>query len=194
MSKLYRDDYINLYMDHGIHIQDKVIYLDGDVNNLMLERLCKGIHLLTRLNREKDLTIILNSTGGDVTVGVGMYDLIRSLECNVGIYVVGEAHSMASFILQAADIRVMSPGSSLLIHDGSMDFSDLSVVSQKRWMDYSNQEDRRIKEVLLAKMQEKVPEMTIKKLYTLMQHDTLYTAEQALAAGLIDDIGLPPIL
>lgn len=113
-------DDTQLFVEHGVHIPSQTIMLTGEVNAEMYERLLLGLTLIrTRKNGSTDITVELNSEGGCWYSGVAIHDRIKSCSFPVTIRVSGMAMSMASVILQAADKRLITPGSTVMIHDGS---------------------------------------------------------------------------
>jgi len=98
----------------------------------MTEYFIKGIHVLEQASPEKSITIMMNNPGGDWYHGMAIYDAITSSTCPVTIRVYGQAMSMGSIILQAADYRVMMPNSRFMIHYGYSGFSSHTKTSE-RW-------------------------------------------------------------
>lgn len=68
----------------------------------------------------KNLTVIINSPGGDVWAGVSIHDALKELDAEVTVKVSGLAASIASVIAMAGDKIVMTPGSTMMIHKASM--------------------------------------------------------------------------
>lgn len=128
MSRTHAKDTIELLHDYGLHPASRTIVLDtsydsgegGDdgVNHFMATRFLKNFLLLETANKEP-ITIILNTVGGSVCDGMAIYDRIKASECEVTIKVYGQASSMGSIILQAADHRVLSPHALVMYHVGN---------------------------------------------------------------------------
>lgn len=64
----------------------------------------------------KNITLYINSPGGSVDEGIGIYNSLRAHPAKVTAYVEAAAHSIASVILQGADRRIMAPHSRMMIH------------------------------------------------------------------------------
>ena len=92
----------------------------------MAERAIKALHILdsTAPTGDKPITVIMNNPGGDEYHGMAIYDAIKSCKNHVTIVVFGMAMSMGSIILQAADKRVMSANSRVMIHYGTWGIND----------------------------------------------------------------------
>lgn len=123
MSSKSMDD-VELLINHGIYIPTQTIMLTGDVNESMYETLVMGLTLIkARKNGSTDITIELNSQGGCEYSGFAIYDRIKACDFPITIRVTGSAMSMGSIILQAADKRLLGPGSTIMLHDGEMDIT-----------------------------------------------------------------------
>ena len=87
----------------------------------MAERVIKGLHMLdtSAPTGDKPITIIMNNLGGDWYHGMGIYDAIKACKNHITIKVFGYVMSMGSIIIQAADKRIMSPNSRMMIHYGT---------------------------------------------------------------------------
>jgi len=127
MSRMRRDD-IMYFMDEGLYIPTRTIYIgstsieegeESGVDYLMAEKAIKALHILDSSAAEQPITIILNNPGGDVVHGLAIYDAIRHCRNHVTIKVYGHAMSMGAIILQAADERLMSENSVMMLHYGT---------------------------------------------------------------------------
>lgn len=179
-------EYIQYFYEHNVDISTKTIYFgygqessDVELDHKLTADVLKGLHLLSHIRPEEPINIILNCGGGDVDHGLGIYDTIRECKSPVHIYVTGAAHSMAAWVLQAADLRVMSPSSSIMIHDGSGPKDG-----------YTKKQDRYCKQILLEVIRRKHPNFSTIKLQKMLDTDTYFTATEALELGLIDKIGV----
>lgn len=128
------------------------------------------------------LDVHLNSPGGDIFDGLAIYQALKSHKAEVTVFVDGLAASIASVIAQAGDRVVMAPKASMMIHDG--------------WtMSVGNAADMRKIADLLDKQSEIIASVYADRTgqpadfwRAQMLIDTWYNAEEALAAGLVDEI------
>jgi len=195
MAKHTKDDIDKLH-DYSIYTPSRLIYIgseqsDSDLNEsgtdyLMAERLIKNIEILEHINADP-ITIIMNNLGGDFYHGMSVYDRIISSKCHVTIKAFGYAMSMGSLILQAADVRIMSPNATMMIHYGEAGIETTSKNFQQ-WAKEYDRTDGVMESILYKKMVEKNPDFKIKELRKMLSLDTFFQAEQALALGLIDQI------
>lgn len=125
MSKIVKES-IDRFFDYGIHVETKTIYMGSEeyvddqesgTDHKMAENMIKALHVLN-LTPDKPIKIIMNNLGGNWTDGMAIYDAIKASPCHVTIEVMGQAMSMGSIILQAADERIMHPNATMMIHDG----------------------------------------------------------------------------
>lgn len=130
----------------------------------------------------ENLTVHLNSPGGDIFDGLAIYQALKDHPANVTVVVDGLAASIASVIAMAADKLVMAPKSTMMIHDG--------------WsMGVGNAADLRKLADLLDKQSDIIASVYADRSgqpadfwRDRMRDETWYNAEEALAAGLIDEI------
>lgn len=198
MSKrVYRAD-IDHWHDHGLHVPSRTIYVgsedtfdDGEsgTDAKMTERLTKNLHILSDAS-DAPITLIINNPGGDVFHGMSMYDAIRKCQCHVTIRATGYVMSMGSIILQAADERILTPFSVVMLHHG-YDSHDDHVKTVRNWIDFSKKYDKFLAEIYLSKIREKHPDYSMKKLDKLLDFDTILTAQEAIDLGLADSLDEP---
>jgi ATP-dependent Clp endopeptidase proteolytic subunit ClpP len=177
---------IDRWFDYDLHIESRTIYIgDGEdgsgVGPKMAEKVIKAFTIFNT-TPDKNVRVILNSKGGDWYDGMAIYDVIKSSPCEVTIEVVGAAMSMGSIILQAADVRVLHPNSTIMIHDGS-DFFDGHARNMERWGDWS----KVIRKQMYAIYAEKTGKDS-KHWEKRCGHDYILTAEEAVEEGLADKI------
>lgn len=111
---------------HGIDIKNREIFLHNfnagednpGVDYRMAHNFIKNIRILENISKD-NILIHLHSIGGSWNDGIAIFDAIKSCECYITILVHGQAESMSSVILQAADFRVMMPNAYFMCHYGS---------------------------------------------------------------------------
>lgn len=134
----------------------------------------------------KELTVRLNSPGGSVWEGLAIANLLRSHPARVTVSVDGIAASIASVILMAGDHRLMQPQTQVMVHDA--------------WgVTVGNPADHREMADLLDKQSDNIAAAyrdrsggRIDTWRNRMRAETWFTAEEALAAGLADEVAAYP--
>jgi ATP-dependent Clp protease protease subunit len=136
---------------------------------------------------DRPIKVIMNSPGGQVYEAMAAYDAIRGCKNEVHIMVLGHVMSAAAIILQASTRRIMSPNATMMIHAGTDGFHGHPVDLQR-----AANESKRIEKltdgILLARIRERHPKFTEKKLRDLTLFDTFLTARQAVDLGLADEV------
>jgi ATP-dependent Clp protease protease subunit len=99
-------------------LKDRIIFLDGEINDLSADLVVAQLLFLDGQDTEKDINLYINSPGGSVTAGLAIYDTMQYLKCGVQTICLGQAASMAALILTAGSEgkRFVLPSSRVLIH------------------------------------------------------------------------------
>jgi ATP-dependent Clp protease protease subunit len=99
-------------------LKDRIVFLDGEINDLSADLVVAQLLFLDGQDTEKDINLYINSPGGSVTAGLAIYDTLRYVKCDVQTICVGQAASMAALILCAGTEgkRSALPSSRVLIH------------------------------------------------------------------------------
>lgn len=131
-----------------------------------------------------DLEVHINSPGGDVFDGLAIYNSLAQRTGNVTTVVDGLAASAASFIAQAGKVRVIAPGAMMMIHDAS-------------GMCMGNSADMRELADLLDKVSDNLASIYEARTgrdgwRAAMTAETWYTADEAIDAGLADQLAERP--
>lgn len=160
-----------------LYVLDEIGYWGISAADVMAE--------LAQLSTVRDLTVRINSPGGDVFDGVAIFNAISDHPANVTVVVDGVAASAASFIAQAGDRRCMNRAAQMMIHDAS-------------GMCYGNASDMAEMQALLDRISD-----TIAGIYAdrsgvdaatwreAMRAETWYSPDEAVAAGLADETAAP---
>ena len=157
-----------------------------DLYKMALER-----KFQTREGLSKDLTIYLESPGGSVMDGMAMYNTVNSTKKQCGwkvtMHVQGMAASMATVLLQSGDIRLMGPGTQLLLHNIRSSLWGEKLEDMKNAVKAQDTSFDTICGIYAARNTAGYndPEWWKKRI----RHEEWYlTAEEALEFGLIDGI------
>lgn len=99
-------------------LKDRIIFLDGEINDVTADLVVAQMLFLEGQDPEKDISLYINSPGGSVTAGLAIYDTMQYIKCAVQTICLGQAASMAALILAAgtAGKRFALPSSRILIH------------------------------------------------------------------------------
>lgn len=172
-----QDDWYRLQAKAGepakLYIYDEIGYFGQTAKGLATDLAEAGAD---------EVEVHLNSPGGDVFDGLAIYQALKDHPATVTVHIDGLAASIASVIAQAGDKIVMAPKASMMIHDG--------------WtMACGNAGDLRKTAELLDKQSSIIASVYADRTgqpldfwRDRMLDETWYSAEEALAAGLVDEI------
>lgn len=82
-------------------LKERIIFVSGEVNDHMADLIVAQMLHLESENPEKDIHLYINSPGGSITSGMGIFDTMRFISCDVSTIVYGQACSMGAFLLSA---------------------------------------------------------------------------------------------
>jgi ATP-dependent Clp protease protease subunit len=99
-------------------LKDRIVFLDGEINDLTADLVVAQILFLDGQDTEKDINLYINSPGGSVTAGLAIYDTMQYVKSDVQTICLGQAASMGALILTAGAVgkRLALPSSRVLIH------------------------------------------------------------------------------
>ena len=177
-------------------LKDRIIMLDTDVSEHSASLIVAQLLFLESENPDKDISLYINSPGGEVTAGLAIYDTMQFIKCDVQTIVVGQAASMGSFLAQAGapGKRFVLPESRTMIHRvssgtpgtrGSVHVQELEFEDARRTFEESIRINKRLTELYVK---HNTSGKTYDELYSAMKFDTFLSAEQAVAFGLADKI------
>ena len=177
-------------------LKDRIIMLNGAVDDNSANLVVAQMLFLESESYDADITLYINSPGGLVTAGLGIYDTMQFIKCDVSTVVVGQACSMGSFLAQAGapGKRIVLPESRTMIHRvssgtpstrGTVHVQELEFEDARRSFEESNKINKRLTE-LYVKHNSKGK--GYEELFETMKFDTFLNAQEALDYGLADKI------
>ena len=97
---------------------DRIIFLGTEVNDTVANLLVAQMFFLESSDPDKDIHMYINSPGGSVYAGLGIYDVMQFIKCDVSTYCIGMAASMGALLLTAGakNKRFSMPHSRIMIH------------------------------------------------------------------------------
>ncbi|NGM83595.1 ATP-dependent Clp endopeptidase proteolytic subunit ClpP [Paenibacillus sp. 7124] len=170
-------------------LKDRIIFLsnaiDDDVANLVIAQLL----FLAAEDPEKDIHLYINSPGGSVTAGMGIYDTMQYIKPDVSTICVGMAASMGSLLLTAGapGKRYALENSEVMIHQplGGVQGQASDIWIHADWILKTRQKLNQIYVDRTGQPLEKIERDT--------DRDNFMSAEEAKAYGLIDEVLASPI-
>ncbi len=167
-------------------MKERVIFFTGEVEQNMCNVAVAQLLFLEAENPNEPINMYINSPGGSVYDGLGVYDVMQYIKCPVATYVTGMAASMGSFIAQAGEpgMRFLLPRAITMIHQPSS--GTRGKVSD---MEIDLMESIRIKqEMTELYVKHNSKGTSFEQFKALLDRDKWLTAPQALELGLADHI------
>lgn len=166
-------------------LKDRIIFLMGEVDDEMANTIIAQLLYLNAQDKKKDIVMYINSPGGSVTAGLGIYDTMRHIDCNISTVCIGQAASMGAFLLAAGTpgMRKSLKNSRIMIHQvlGGISYSQASDIKIRA------EEMLRLKELLNEELAINTKK-TVKQIEKATDRDNFMSANEALEFGLIDEI------
>ena len=177
-------------------MKDRIVMLNGPVEDSMANLIVAQLLFLESDNPGKTINLYINSPGGAVTAGLAIYDTMQYIKCDIRTIVMGQACSMGSFLAQAgtAGKRVVLPESRTMIHrvssgtpgtSGSVHVQELQIEDINRHYAESQKINKRLTELYVK---HNSVGKTYEELFETMKFDTFLTAQEAVEAGLADEV------
>jgi len=165
-------------------LKDRIVFLDGDINDISADLVVAQLLFLDGQDTEKDINLYINSPGGSVTAGLAIYDTIQHLKSNVQTICLGQAASMAALILTAgtAGKRMILPSARVLIHQPWG-----GAQGQARDIGIQSKEIVRLKKLIIEYFA-KHSGKTVEQISSDMERDFFMSAQDAVEYGIADSI------
>lgn len=139
---------------------------------------------LYRKDGEAEITIYINSPGGEVSSGLALYDVMKAVRCPIRTVCMGTAASMGALIFAAGDTRDILTHACVMIHDplipGGIGGSALQIQSISRDMMKTRE--------TMAKIMSKHTKRTLEEIYEKTKTDSYFYGKEAVEFGLADKV------
>lgn len=167
-------------------LNERIVFLNGPVDDQSANLVIAQILHLESQDSEQDINFYINSPGGVITAGMGIYDVMQFVKPDVATYVLGQACSMGSFLAQAGSPgkRYMLPNARHMVHQpsgGARGMASDIEISYKEIMFWK----KRLTELYVT---HNSANKTYSDFERDMDRDTFMSAEESLAYGLCDKI------
>tara|TARA_B100000953_G_scaffold14799_1_gene13107 strand:- start:185 stop:796 length:612 start_codon:yes stop_codon:yes gene_type:complete len=165
-------------------LKERIVFLVGPVNDSVSTLVTAQLLYLESENPKKEISFYINSPGGLVTSGLGIYDTMQYIKPPVSTLCIGQASSMGSFLLASGEKgkRFSLPNSRIMVHQPSAGYE-----GQATDIEIHAKEILALKERLnkIYSKHTKKNESEIKK---ALERDNFMTPTEAKAFGLIDEV------
>ena len=165
-------------------LKDRIVFIDGEINDVMADLVVAQILFLESENPEKDISIYINSPGGSVTAGLAIYDTMKYVKCDIQTICMGQAASMAAILLAGGTKgkRYALPSSRIMIHQprGGVEGqeSDISILAK---------EIIRLKKLSIEYLSNDTGK-SVEKIAEDIERDFFMSAQEGKEYGIVDHV------
>jgi ATP-dependent Clp protease protease subunit len=165
-------------------LKDRIIFLGAPIDDIFANLVIAQLLFLEAEDPEKDINLYVNSPGGSVTAGLGIYDTMQYVKPPINTICLGQAASMGAFLLTAGTKgkRFALPNARVMIHQPMGGFQ-----GQATEIDIHAREILKIRE-RLNEIMAKHTGQPLEKISLDTERDYFMSAEEAKRYGLIDEV------
>ena len=165
-------------------LKERIVFLVGPVNDNVASLVTAQLLFLESENPKKEINFYINSPGGLVTSGLGIYDTMQYIKSPVSTLCIGQASSMGSFLLAAGEKgrRFSLPHSRIMVHQPSAGFQGQATDIQIHAKEILSLKER------LNQIYSKHTGKSVKEIAQALERDKFMTAKEAKDFGLIDSV------
>jgi ATP-dependent Clp protease protease subunit len=165
-------------------LKERIIFVTGPVEDGMASLIVAQLLFLESENPKKEISMYINSPGGVVTSGLGIYDTMQFIRPPVATLCIGQAASMGSLLLTAGEkgMRGALPNARVLLHQPSGGFQGQASDIERHAED-------------IVKLKRRLNEMYVKHtgkdydtIEKTLDRDYMMTADECKEFGLIDEV------
>jgi ATP-dependent Clp protease protease subunit len=165
-------------------LKERIIFLVGPVNDAVSSLVCAQLLFLESENPSKDISFYINSPGGVVTSGLGIYDTMQYIRPDVSTVCLGQAASMGSLLLAAGapGKRYSLPNARIMVHQPSGGAQGQATDIEIQAREILNLRTR------LNQIYVKHTGQPVDVIEAALERDKFMAPDEAKAFGLIDEV------
>ncbi len=165
-------------------LKERIIFLVGPINDNVASLVTAQMLFLESENPKKEIYLYINSPGGLVTAGLGVYDTMQYIKPPVSTLCIGQAASMGSFLLAAGEKgkRFSLPNSRIMVHQPSAGFQGQATDIEIHANEVLALKKR------LNEIYSKHTGQSTEDIKKALERDNFMTPESAKKFGLIDEV------
>tara|TARA_B100001057_G_C22358690_1_gene759962 strand:- start:3 stop:614 length:612 start_codon:yes stop_codon:yes gene_type:complete len=165
-------------------LKERIVFLVGPVNDNVASLVTAQLLFLESENPNKEISFYINSPGGLVTSGLGIYDTMQYINSPVSTLCIGQASSMGSFLLSAGEKgkRYSLPNSRIMVHQPSAGFQGQATDIQIHAKEILSLKTR------LNAIYSKHTDKSVDEISKALERDNFMTPDEAKKFGLIDSV------
>ena len=165
-------------------LKERIIFLTGQINDNVASLVTAQLLFLEAEDPKKEIYLYINSPGGLVTAGLGIYDTMQYVKPDISTLCIGQAASMGSFLLAAGTKgkRFSLPNSRVMVHQPSAGFQGQVTDIEIHANEVSSLKKR------LNEIYSKHTGKSVDEVKSALERDNFMTADFAKSFGLIDEV------
>ena len=165
-------------------LKERIIFLTGQINDNVASLVTAQLLFLEAEDPKKEIYLYINSPGGLVTAGLGIYDTMQYVKPDISTLCIGQAASMGSFLLAAGtkNKRFSLPNSRIMVHQPSAGFQGQATDIEIHAKEVLSLKKR------LNEIYSKHTGKSEDEIKAVLERDNFMTAETAKSFGLIDEV------
>ena len=165
-------------------LKERIIFLTGQINDNVASLVTAQLLFLEAEDPKKEIYLYINSPGGLVTAGLGIYDTMQYVKPDISTLCIGQAASMGSFLLAAGTKgkRFSLPNSRIMVHQPSAGFQGQATDIEIHANEVLSLKKR------LNEIYSKHTGKSVDEIKTALERDNFMTADAAKSFGLIDEV------
>ena len=165
-------------------LKERIVFVVGTINDNVASLVTAQLLYLESENPKKEIYLYINSPGGLVTAGLGIYDTIQYIKPDVSTLCIGQAASMGSFLLAAGQKgkRFSLPNSRIMVHQPSAGFQGQATDIEIHANEVLALKKR------LNEIYSKHTDQSVDSIKKALERDNFMTPESAKEFGLIDKV------
>jgi len=165
-------------------LKERVVFVVGPINDNVASLVTAQLLFLESENPKKDISLYINSPGGLVTSGLGIYDTMQYIKPDVTTLCIGQAASMGSFLLAAGakGKRFSLPNSRIMVHQPSAGYQGQATDIEIHAKEVLSLKKR------LNEIYSKHTNKSVDEIKSALERDNFMTPDTAQSFGLIDKV------
>ena len=165
-------------------LKERIIFLTGQINDNVASLVTAQLLFLEAEDPKKEIYLYINSPGGLVTAGLGIYDTMQYVKPDISTLCIGQAASMGSFLLAAGTKgkRFSLPNSRIMVHQPSAGFQGQATDIEIHANEVLSLKKR------LNEIYSKHTGKSVDEIKSALERDNFMTAESAKSFGLVDAV------
>ena len=165
-------------------LKERIVFLVGPINDNVASLVTAQLLFLESEDPKKEISLYINSPGGLVTAGLGIYDTMQYIKPDVSTLCIGQAASMGSFLLAAGTKgkRFSLPNSRIMVHQPSAGYQGQATDIEIHANEVMSLKKR------LNEIYSKHTKKNVEEIKSALERDNFMTPENAKDFGLIDKV------